>query len=165
MKIEPNSGNQYMGVFNFASNTNNPLDSGDGYANAMLGVFQSYQQSTGRIQPYTYYWQNEGYIQDSWRVTKRFNLDVGIRIVHNGSQQRHFGHRLQLLSFALQPSKTAALYGYGCKVALVNGDCPGGQSAAVNPLMGQLTFPAYVGTFVNGTGSVVNGMHVNGLTG
>jgi len=47
----------------------------------------------------------------------------------------------------------------------VNGNCPSGQNAAVNPLTGAISFPALVGTIVNGSGSVVDGMHVNGLTG
>jgi hypothetical protein len=165
LKIEPNTGNTYMGVFNFASNTNNPLDSGDGYANAMLGVFQTYTQSTGRILPGNFFWQNEGYLQDSWRITKRFNLDIGFRLVHNGSARDYTGTASNFYPSLYDPKAAPALYGYACKVALVGGNCPSGQNAAVNPLTGQLTFPALVGTFVNGSGNVVNGMHVNGLTG
>jgi hypothetical protein len=33
-----------MGSFNFGSSTNNPLDTGYGYANALLGVFQTYTE-------------------------------------------------------------------------------------------------------------------------
>ena len=39
-KTEPTVGIHYMGNFNFGSNVTNPLDTGYGYANALLGVFQ-----------------------------------------------------------------------------------------------------------------------------
>ena len=37
-KTEPGS-NDYTGVYNFGHNADNPLSTGNGYANALLGVF------------------------------------------------------------------------------------------------------------------------------
>ena len=37
-KTEPQS-NNYMGNYNFGHNAQNPLSTGNGYANALLGVF------------------------------------------------------------------------------------------------------------------------------
>ena len=76
-KVEPNAGYNYAGSFNFGSSVNNPLDSGDGYANALLGVYQTYTEATNIKSPNVYYWLNAGYIQDNWRVSRRFTLDRG----------------------------------------------------------------------------------------
>src|SRR5262249_562823 len=40
-----------------------------------------------------------------------------------------------------------------------------GKSAAVNPLTGQTTFASLIGTIIPGSGSPVDGMHIDGLTG
>jgi hypothetical protein len=164
-KSEPNNGQTEMGSFNFASSTNNPIDSGDGYANAMLGVFQTYTQANLREVPYSYYWQIDGYIQDSWKATKRLNIDVGVRIVHQGANKDNSGTNSNFFPQLYTLASAPALYQYGCKVAMVNGNCPSGQNAAVNPLTGQFADFSRVGTIVNGSGNVVDGMHVNGLTG
>ena len=47
IKIQPNSA-VYQGNFNFQPDTNNPLNTSNGYANAFLGYVDSYQQATAR---------------------------------------------------------------------------------------------------------------------
>ena len=42
-KTEPGS-NDYAGVYNFGHNADNPLSTGNGYANALLGVFTTYTE-------------------------------------------------------------------------------------------------------------------------
>ena len=86
-KIEPASGNLYAGLFNFGSNVNNPLDTGHGYANALLGNFQTYTEASNRLVPNPHFTEVEGYIQDNWRVNRRFTLDYGVRFYHMGVMQ------------------------------------------------------------------------------
>src|ERR1019366_6122799 len=154
-----------MGSFNFASSTNNPLDSGDGYANAMLGVFQTYTQTTGRTVPLAYYWQVDAYVQDSWKVSKRLNIDVGLRFVHQGPNKENSGTNSNFYPSLYTQASAPSVYQYGCGAALVNGNCPSGQNKALNPLTGALANASLVGTVVPNSGNVVDGMHVNGLTG
>ena len=80
-KVEPSAGATYYGFFDFGSTTNNPLDTGDGYSNALLGNFQSYTEATNRAVPNVHYTQIEGYLQDSFRLSKRLTLDYGMRFV------------------------------------------------------------------------------------
>ena len=47
-KTEPGS-NDYAGVYNFGHNADNPLSTGNGYANALLGVFTTYTELNNRI--------------------------------------------------------------------------------------------------------------------
>ena len=67
---------------NFNSSAAMPLDTGSGLANLMLGNFQSLTQNNAAIYPYFRFLAYEAYAQDSWRVTKRFTLEYGIRFEH-----------------------------------------------------------------------------------
>ncbi len=67
-------------TFNSASSM--PLDSGSGLANLMLGNFQSYGEASAAVYPYFRFLAHEAYAQDSWKVTKRFTLEYGLRFEH-----------------------------------------------------------------------------------
>ncbi len=67
---------------NFNSSAAMPLDTGSGLANLMLGNFQSLSQNNAAIYPYFRFLAYEAYAQDSWKVTKRFTLEYGIRFEH-----------------------------------------------------------------------------------
>jgi Carboxypeptidase regulatory-like domain/TonB-dependent Receptor Plug Domain len=163
-KDEPAPGNSYSGVYNFASSTSNPIDTGSGYSNALLGVFQTYSQATNRIQPWLHFWQIEGYAQDSWRITPRFTLEYGLRFIHQGAPNDTSGTSSDFYPSLYTSATAPVLYFPGCKVALsATGTCASTNQVAVNPLTGAQTFNALVGTVVQG--SVTDGMHIGGLTG
>ena len=48
-KILTSYGTNYMGAFNFGSSTSNSLATNDGYANALLGLYQTYKQSSNHL--------------------------------------------------------------------------------------------------------------------
>jgi hypothetical protein len=156
VKSEPNAGNAYNGQFNFGSNNfTNPLDSGDGYANAILGNFQTYTESTNRAPRGEHYTQVDEYAQDSWRITRRLTLELGVRFVHQGStwtdvpqSQSNFDPS------SFTASSAARLY----RPAVVNG-----ANVAIDPATGKTTFFSLVGTIVPGSGSPINGMKVGGI--
>jgi hypothetical protein len=130
-----------------------------------MGVFQTYTQATGRTVPLAYYWQVDTYVQDSWKVSKRLNVDVGVRFVHQGANKENSGTNSNFFPSLYTLAGAPSVYQYGCKAALVNGNCPSGQNAALNPVTGALANASLVGTIVPNSGNVVDGMHVNGLTG
>ena len=66
----------------FDPNAAMPLDTGNGLANLMLGNFQSYSQNNAAIYPYFRFLAYEAYAQDSWKVTKRFTVEFGVRFEH-----------------------------------------------------------------------------------
>jgi hypothetical protein len=85
--VERNNKLQYAtvnprGIFNFGRDTNNALESGDGYSNAILGNFTSYSESMGQPRFDCLFWDVEWYVQDNWRVTKKLTLDLGLRLYH-----------------------------------------------------------------------------------
>ena len=67
---------------NFNSTAAMPLDTGTGLANLMLGNFQSLSQNNAAIYPYFRFLAYEAYAQDSWKVSKRLTVELGIRFEH-----------------------------------------------------------------------------------
>lgn len=54
---------------------------GSPFASALLGDFQSFDQSSSRPIGYFRYNQVEFYMQDTWQISSRFTLDYGMRFV------------------------------------------------------------------------------------
>jgi hypothetical protein len=154
------------GDINFENNTNNPLNTGHPYSNALLGIYNNYTQSSNFVTGLYRYWNIEGYIQDNWKVTPKLTLDYGLRLSWYEPQ---YDSRLQTGVFnpsEYDPSKASRLY---VPVCLENRyPCPGGGNRrAVDPALlapGFLpttsnTQPSnFIGAFVPGTGDIANGM-------
>jgi hypothetical protein len=70
------------GNINFNGNSTMSLDTNNGLANMMLGNFQSYSNASGAVFPYFRFWEFDLYAQDSWKVSKRLTIDLGLRFVH-----------------------------------------------------------------------------------
>ena len=83
-KTEPGS-QDYAGQYNFGHSGDNPISTGNGYANALLGVFTSYNERNERIDRDERHWYGGFYAQDSWRLTSRLTLDYGFRMEHHGA--------------------------------------------------------------------------------
>jgi hypothetical protein len=66
------------------TNANFPLDSGDPFSNALLGVFTSYTQASQKVITHSVYNTVEAYLQDTWRLAPNFTLDYGVRMSYLG---------------------------------------------------------------------------------
>ena len=63
----------------FTANASNPLNTGNPFANALLGVYNSYTQANAKpYQDYLYH-DVSWYVQDTWKITPRLTLDLGVR--------------------------------------------------------------------------------------
>lgn len=155
-KIEPARGFNYAGVYNMGSNVNNPLDTGHGYANALLGIFQTYTEASNRLVPNPHFTELEGYFQDNWRVNRRLTLDYGLRWYHMGPHSDDSNGYSGFYASLWDPKQAARIY----RPATV-----GGKTVAIDPLTGATTFSSLQNTLVPGSGNVVNGMRINGKTG
>jgi len=136
------------GNYNFGDNASNPYDTGYGYSNALLGVYQTMDQASSYINGMYRYWNIEGFVQDTWKLTSRVTLDYGLRV---SWYQPQFDSSLQASTFILgkwDPSQAPRLY----QPALING-----VRSAFDPATGQI-LPAYdIGLEVPGTGDPFNG--------
>ena len=70
----------WSGRFNFAHNTRTPRPTRRiPYANALLGYFNTYTESTNRTQYSPVTPILEFYAQDTWKASRRLTLDLGVR--------------------------------------------------------------------------------------
>jgi carboxypeptidase family protein len=154
---------QFLGSINFQNDTNNPLDSGFGFANAALGIFSSYSQLS-RWGEGAYTAVNmEGYIQDNWKLQHHLTLDYGVRLVHQVPQYDAYLKSSNFLPEQWKASQAPVLYIAGC----ANGvsPCSGTNRQALNPLTGQFLGPVSslaIGTIVPNSGNLTNGVFADG---
>lgn len=147
----------YKGAFTFSANPNNPYNSGDAFANALLGNFDSYTESNGRGYFDIWFWNVESYVQDSWRVTPRFTIDAGLRLYHIGTASDDM-HRVAGFNPASYSLANAPRLYYPFKNAA-------GARVAIDPVTGLTASSALIGQFVPGTGNTANGMQIGGVNG
>jgi len=127
-----------------------------GYANALLGIYQTYSQASNRAVPNVYWWDAEFYLQDSWRVSKNLTLDYGVRIVHEQPVTDNSKTYSDFYEQLWNPAQHPVLYQQGSV---------GGKSAAYNPLTSQYTYASLIGTIIPGSGNPVDGLSIDGLNG
>jgi hypothetical protein len=70
--------------FNFGSNVENLMDSGNTFANMLLGNYTSVSQSNGRFYGSFKFFGVEGYLQDAWKVNRKLTLEYGMRWAYMG---------------------------------------------------------------------------------
>ena len=150
----------FQGYVNFGNDTNNPIDSGFGYANAAMGVFTQYLQAEKLIEGSMIYNNTEFYAQDNWKASSRLTLDYGIRFTRQQPQYDQFGQMSNFFPEQWSASQAPVLY----QATLVNG-----VRNAYNPITQQpLTIPglpntqAAIGTPIPGVGNLNDGIRAAG---
>jgi hypothetical protein len=149
----------YVGVLNFGNDTNNPLDTGFGFANAALGIFSTYQQQSQYVEGAYVYNNFEWYAQDNWRVNSRLTLDYGMRFVW---MQPTYDTRQQSSNFFLDQwvgADAPRLYVAMCPNNA--NPCATGARQAMDPLTGASLGPGSsfaIGQIVSNSGNLANGI-------
>jgi hypothetical protein len=163
-KTEPGSPD-YMGNFNFGHDANNPLSTGNGYANMLLGVFTQYTELTSRIDRDVRHWQNDFYVQDNWRVTPRLTIDYGLRVQHSGSDFELNNMNSGFFVDAWNRNQAARVYRLVCSDGRPgNQSCP--TQRAIDPANPSVQLPtAFAGNIVQGSGNQINGIVTGGMPG
>ncbi len=163
-KTEPGSEN-YMGNFDFGHNANNPLSTGNGYANMLLGVFTTYTELTNRVDRDVRHWQNDGYIQDNWRVSPRLTIDYGLRIQHSGSYFEVNEMNSGFFVDQWNRSQAPRVYRLVCMDGRPgNQACAANLQRAIDPANPNVFQPsAFSGNIVPGSGNTLNGIQTGGI--
>jgi Carboxypeptidase regulatory-like domain/TonB-dependent Receptor Plug Domain/TonB dependent receptor len=163
-KTEPGSAD-YMGNFDFGHNANNPLSTGNGYANMLLGAFTTYTELTSRVDRDVRHWQNDFYFQDNWRVTPRLTLDLGLRIQHSGSDYEINNMNSGFFADQWRQNQAARVYRLVCTTGVPgNQACATANQRAIDPAFPTVFLPSTAaGNLVPGTGSQINGIATGGL--
>jgi hypothetical protein len=156
VKIQP-AGGGYQGSYNFQVDTSNGVNNtGNGYANGLLGYVQSYSQQTARAVFNTIYWNAEWYLQDNFRVNRRLTLDYGLRLYHQTPQvdtNKTFGNFVPTL---YDKNKVPRIYNPGTSA---------GKRVAIDPANGTVAPVAYIGLFVPNSGDPGVGYQLLGANG
>lgn len=78
-RIDQNGRPGYTGALNFNASSGNPNTSGNSFADALLGNFLTYSEASADPMGFFRFSQYEAFVQDSWRVSNRLSLELGIR--------------------------------------------------------------------------------------
>lgn len=156
----------WSGRFDFAhAAANTTTNTTSPYANALLGYFNTYRESTNRTQYSPTTPILEFYVQDSWKATRRLTLDLGVRFTvgiqqFQASASASRDGNFQSSSFVpdrYDPSRAPILY----QPVLV-----GSSRKAMDPRNPGVYLPeALIGQLVPGTGDLLNGIAVSGEAG
>jgi hypothetical protein len=140
----------FAGLYDFSStDANNPGNAGYAYANALLGNFTSYTESTTRPGGGGLANVAEWFVQDTWRATPKLTLDYGLRLAWYSHYRHESGGASAFSLERFDPAKAPRLY----FPALVNNVRVG------RDLVTGATVPAVlIGALVPGTGDLTNGI-------
>jgi hypothetical protein len=148
----------FQGYVDFGQNSNNPIDTGFGYANALTGVYNQYLQASNFTEGSMLYNNVEGYVQDNWKVNSRLTLDYGVRLTHQQPQYDQFQQMSNFFPNLYKPGAAPTLYVSGCSNGAVT--CSGNTLNAMDPRNGQviivpgaLNSQALIGTPIPGSGN------------
>jgi hypothetical protein len=141
----------------FSDSSNNPFDSGFGYANAALGVFNTYSQASKYALPEWRYKNFEWFAQDNWRPTSRLTLDYGVRFYYLTPQ---WDTTLQASNFVPEQfdfNAAAQLYTPVCVGGSPGADCvrrgidPALINAGVAPTLANTVEERFIGRLTPGS--------------
>jgi Carboxypeptidase regulatory-like domain/TonB-dependent Receptor Plug Domain len=162
-KAQNIGGTAFQGAVAFDNNTNNALDTGFGFSNAAVGVFNQYTQGSKFVEGSMLYNNTEAYIQDNWKASSRLTVDYGVRFTHQQPQYDQFQQMSNFFPDKWTPGAAPVLYLAGCSNGATT--CTGNTRNALNPITGQIlvlpgsaTSSAAIGTPVPGTGNPINGI-------
>ncbi|MBI3424161.1 MAG: carboxypeptidase regulatory-like domain-containing protein [Acidobacteria bacterium] len=156
---------QNSGTINFSPTSANPYDTGHPFANALLGVFNRYEQVSAAPVGQFRYRNVEGYVQDLWRVNDRLVLDYGLRL---SWYQPQYDERLQTSFFNPQlfdRNKQVRLYTPVCVALDANKNCtnrraidPAMLVPGFKPTVGNTKDSSFIALIVPGSGDLQNGI-------
>ncbi|MEO8100047.1 MAG: hypothetical protein ABI811_20270 [Acidobacteriota bacterium] len=148
LNMEARSG-AVNGAFDFGVNATNPLDSGNAFANQLLGNFLTYTEASTRRPFLNLRNMVDWYAQDTWRVTRKFTLDYGFRSSHAPWFYQKNGDASLFDVKAYNRANAPRQYVPGTA---------NGVRVGVDPATGQTVSASLITAFVPGTGSITNGM-------
>jgi hypothetical protein len=116
----------------FTDNSSNPFDTGFGYANAAIGVFNQYTQASKYALPEWRYKNVEWFAQDNWKATSRLTLDYGVRFYFLTPQWDTTLQASNFLPDQFDPNNAASLFTPVCIGAY---PCSGGDRRGMDPAL------------------------------
>jgi len=145
--VQRHTAGDFSGLYSFSVSTQNPLDTGNTFANALLGNFLQYAESTSAPDSDARTPVLEWYVQDNWKVAKRLTLDYGLRFSFDKPQSLHTG--ANFVPGVYEKSQEPVLY---------HPEISGGTIVGVDPRNGTPVNQVLIGAVVPGSGNAFDGM-------
>jgi hypothetical protein len=153
------------GQYNFVNDAANPFDTGFGFANAAIGVYNQFNQASAYVIGKYRYNNVEWYVQDNWKVTPRLTLDYGVRFNWIQPQFDEDSQTGNFLPDQFRAADASLLYRPICLNNAAS--CSGANRRAVDPRLLVTGFVpttantiegVYIGRLVPNTGKLTNGV-------
>jgi hypothetical protein len=132
----------FNGAYDFSRDLNNPLDTNNAYANALVGVYRTYSESDARPQGQERFYNIEWYAQDTWKASRKLTLDYGIRFSIVQPQYERNG-RASTFDPSYYDSRKRVVF----VQPVLNS---AGFRAGLNPVTGEYTPAALIGSIASG---------------
>ena len=145
----------FNGTFNFDRNINNPLDTNHPFANALIGSVNAYTESNNKLDGHARYRNIEWFVQDNWKVRRRFAIDAGVRFYYIEPTYSENDPLVYFDRSIYDASKQPALMTPFCVTA---NPCSGANRVARNPITGTTQPSVKINTFADGSGTPFQGM-------
>jgi hypothetical protein len=164
---ERNSFTPVQGTYSFAANNNNPLNTGNGYGNALLGTYDTFTQADTLLNGKFRYNNIEWYAQDMWKAWRGFTLDYGVRFAWYQPAYDLNNQAVFFVPERFDPAKAQRYYYPICVGGNATGACGAANRRGIDPaLLAAGTTPttantvaaALIGTIIPGVGDPLNGM-------
>ena len=136
------------GTYYFGSDLGNPVDTGNPFSNSLTGNLYGYGQDNKKQINHAAYKQVEWFLQDTWKLSHRITVDVGLRFQFLGVLQST-GATLGIFDGSAYSSASGGqLLFPTCTVAVTpTASCPSADKASINPKTGKIYPFAQQGTF------------------
>ncbi len=146
----------FNGLYDFGSDPFNGGDTGWGYANALAGVVTQYRESNRAGEGQASYNRIEWFAQDTWKVSRRLSLDLGVRFTL-GRPVNSVDQPLALFGIAnYKAGANPPLIMPACTTGTL---CPSGaKRVSKDPVTGQMLPQALIGALSNSAGTAYQAM-------
>ncbi len=151
--VNESNGTFFNGTFAFDRDPNNPLDTGYAFSNALTGAVTTYTESDGQPPGHVRDLRVEWYAQDTWRVSRRFTIDAGLRL---------YWLRPNLNAFPRTAVFDPGTFNYSQQPPLIQPyiDPTTGGRVGRDPVTGQILAAVKIGSFSGAAGTPYQGMKV-----
>jgi hypothetical protein len=133
-----NSRTNYDGTINFSANagaTTGSNSTGDPFADALLGNFNSLGQSSAVTVGQFRFNDFESYVQDTWKVTRKLSLVLGLRYIYTTPTYAQGNNMTNFNPFAFNPANDPTFTG-GLASSTINPASPGLCSGPLQNVVG-----------------------------
>ena len=156
-----------VGSISFQNDTANAIDTSFPFANAAVGVFNQYTQTSRWAEGAYIAVNHEWYAQDNWKIGRGLTLDYGVRLVNQIPQSDGYDKNAMFLPDRWVRANAPRVYVGTCAVPVTTSNCSAANTRATDPLTGQAiaaNAALLIGTKIPSSGDDLNGIAIPGET-